>query len=124
MCFCETWLTPSEPSPIVQNNQVAIRCDRPFGDNKGGVMISIPDGMQPINTRRYAPNGIEAVSTILLLANNTPTQIAPLYTYRYVHEHAYSLYLHNTTYKLCRLNTVHITRDSATQITSIQHIID
>ena len=70
MCFCETWLTPSEPSPIVQNNQVAIRCDRPFDDNKGGVMISIPDGMQPINTRRYASNGIEAVSTILLYSTD------------------------------------------------------
>ena len=45
ICFCETWLTPSDPSPILQNGQIAIRCDRASGDNKGGVMISVPDDM-------------------------------------------------------------------------------
>ncbi len=78
VCFCETWLTPSQPSPVVQDNQIAIRCDRASGDNKGGVMISIPECMQPSSTQRYASNGIEAVSTTLL-ANNTPIQIALLY---------------------------------------------
>ena len=43
--FCETCLTPSQPSPIVQNGQIAIRCDRMSGDNKGGVMISVPEEM-------------------------------------------------------------------------------
>ena len=70
LCFCETWLTPSQPSPVVQDDQIVIRCDRASGDNKGGVMISIPEHMQPTNTHRYASNGIEAVSTTLL-ANNT-----------------------------------------------------
>ena len=78
LCFCETWLTPSEPSPIVQDNQIAIRCDRASGDNKGGVMISIPEDMQPTHTRRYASNGIEAVSTTLL-PDNTQIQVALLY---------------------------------------------
>ena len=27
MWFCETWLTPSWPSPVLQNHQIAIRCD-------------------------------------------------------------------------------------------------
>ena len=36
LCFCETWLIP-QPSPVVQSNQIAIRCDRASGDNKGGV---------------------------------------------------------------------------------------
>ena len=79
LCFCETWLTPSQPSPIVQDNQIAIRCDRASGDNKGGVMISVPEHMQPTHTRRYASNGIEAISTTLLLANNIQIQIALLY---------------------------------------------
>ena len=35
--------------------------------------------MQPTHTRRYASNGIEAVSTTLLLADNTQIQIALLY---------------------------------------------
>ena len=50
LCFCETWLTSHQPSPIVQNNQIAIRCDRASGDNKGGVMISVPQYIQPTNT--------------------------------------------------------------------------
>ena len=79
LCLCETWLTPSEPSPVVQDNQIAIRCDRASGDNKGGVMISVPEDMQPTHTHRYASNGIEAVSTTLLLLNNMPIQIALLY---------------------------------------------
>ena len=79
LCFCETWLTPPQPSPIVQSNQIAIRCDRASGDNKGGVMISVPQGIQATNTHRYASNGIEALSTTLLLANNTQIQIALLY---------------------------------------------
>ena len=82
LCLCETWLTPSadsQPAPVVQSNQIAIRCDRASGDNKGGVMISIPEHMQPTNTHRYSSNGIEAVSTTLLLANNTPIHIGLLY---------------------------------------------
>ena len=54
LCFCETWLTASQPSPAVQDNQIAIRCDRASGDNKGGVMISVPQDMQPSCTRRFA----------------------------------------------------------------------
>ena len=54
ICFCETWLTPSDPSPILQNGQIAIRCDRASVENKGGVMISVPDGMQPTSMCRYA----------------------------------------------------------------------
>ena len=79
LCFCETWLTPSQPSPVVQSNHIAIRCDRASGDNKGGVMISILEDLQPTHTHTYASNGIEALSTTLLLANNTQIQIALLY---------------------------------------------
>ena len=78
-CFCETWLTQSDPSPVLQDHQIAIRCDRASGDNKGGVMISIPEHMQPTSTHRYASNGIEAVSTILLLPDTTQIHVALLY---------------------------------------------
>ena len=63
----------------MQNNQVAVRCDRASGDNKGGVM-SVPQCMQQTDTHRYASNGIEAISIrlLLLLANNRPIQIALL----------------------------------------------
>ena len=42
-------------------------------------MISVPEDMQPTHKRRYASNGIEAVSTTLLLADNTQIQIELLY---------------------------------------------
>ena len=48
LCFCETWLTPPEPSPVVHDNHTNIRCDRASGDNKGGVMISISDNSQAV----------------------------------------------------------------------------
>ena len=60
MYFCETWLTPSEPSSVLQNSQITIRCDRPSGDNKGGVMIGVPGSMQPTSTSRYASSGIDS----------------------------------------------------------------
>lgn len=34
-CFCETWLTQ-----LQTDNQIALRCDRASGVNKGGIMIS------------------------------------------------------------------------------------
>ena len=64
--------------PYSANNQITIRCDRASGDNKGGVMISLPQYIQPTNTYRYPSNGIEALSTILL-TNNTQIQITLLY---------------------------------------------
>ena len=39
-CFCETWLNPSQPSPVLQHDQTDIRCDRVTCENKGGVMCS------------------------------------------------------------------------------------
>ena len=79
LCFCETWLTPSQQTPIVQNNQVAMRCDRASGDNKGGTMISVPQYMQPCHSQRFASNGIEVVVTILSLSNAKSLQLALLY---------------------------------------------
>ena len=58
LCFCETWLTASQPSPVIQ---IAIRCNRTSGDNKGGVTICVPQDMQPSQTCTIAFNGIEAV---------------------------------------------------------------
>ena len=79
LCFCETWLTPSQQTPVVQNNQVAMRCDRASGDNKGGTMISVPQYMQPCHTQRFASNGIEVIITTLSLPNAKSLQIALLY---------------------------------------------
>ena len=50
------------------DNQIAIRCDRASGDNKGG-LVFLKIMMQPSHAQchRFASIGIEAVSTILLL---------------------------------------------------------
>ena len=41
ICFCETWLLPSEASPCIKQDHVILRCDRAtHGVRGGGVMIS------------------------------------------------------------------------------------
>ena len=64
-CFCETWLNASQPSPVLLDDQVDIRCDRITRENKGGVMICVPSQMKPSNMQRFAANGIEAISATL-----------------------------------------------------------
>ena len=44
-CFYETWLNKSQVSPLVQHEQITIRCDRLTCENKGGVMICVPSSM-------------------------------------------------------------------------------
>ena len=47
LCFCETWLNASQPSPVLLDDQIDIRCDRDTCDNKGGVLICVPRQMNP-----------------------------------------------------------------------------
>lgn len=68
LCFCETWLNELLPSPVVQDNQIALRCDRASGV-KGGIMISVTQDMQPSSTHTITSNDIEAFISILLLPN-------------------------------------------------------
>ena len=79
LCFCETWFTLTQRSPLVLENQIDIRCDRATGDNKGGVMICCPQTMEPSRTHGAAYYGIEAVSTILLLPNSSRLHLVLLY---------------------------------------------
>ena len=78
-CFCETWLNASQVSPLVEPDQIAIRCDRMTCENRGGVMICVPSQMQPYNIQRFAANGIECVSTTLVLPNESCMQVAVIY---------------------------------------------
>ena len=78
-CFCETWLHASQLSPIVQDDQIDIRCDRMTCDSKGGVMICVPRQMKPSNTQRFVSNGIESVCTTLALPNGSCMQVALVY---------------------------------------------
>ena len=79
LCFCETWLNASQPSPVLLDDQIDIRCDRLTCDNKGGVLICVPRQMNPSNEHRFATNGIEAVSATLQVPNGDSMQIAAVY---------------------------------------------
>ena len=63
MCFCETWLSPSQPSPCIREGHVVLRCDRVCDNHKGGVLISVPSIMQPSHTSTFTSHGIEGLST-------------------------------------------------------------
>ena len=39
-CYCETWLNASQPSPVLLDDQIDIRCDRITCENKGRVLIA------------------------------------------------------------------------------------
>jgi hypothetical protein len=79
LCFCETWLNASQPSPVLLDNQIDIRCDRVTCENKGGVLLCVPSQMNPSNVQRFATNGIEAVSATIQLPNADSIQIAVVY---------------------------------------------
>ena len=67
LCFCETWLNASQPTPVLLDDQVDIRCDRMTNENRGGVLICVPSHMSPTNVHRFATTGIEAVSATIQL---------------------------------------------------------
>ena len=81
LCFTETWLTPQVSSPVILGNHQVIRSDRTSGDNKGGVLISIPANMQASNETEFSPSGvlIEALSTTLLLPNGCSIRLTVVY---------------------------------------------
>ena len=79
LCFCETWLAPSQPSPSVQDNHVVLRCDRAMNDTKGGTMISVPQNMQPNHTYTFASSGVEVLATTVLLPNASHLQVVLIY---------------------------------------------
>ena len=62
LCFCETWLSPVQSSPVIKADHVTLRCDRQ-NDHKGGAMLSLPSNIQPCRTATFASNGIESVVT-------------------------------------------------------------
>ena len=79
LCFCETWLNASQPSPALLDDQIDIRCDRVTCEKKGGVLLSVPSQMNPSNVQRFATSAIEAVSATIQLPNIGTMQIAVVY---------------------------------------------
>ena len=60
LCFCETWLSASQPSPVIFDDQIHVRCDKITCENKGGVMICVPSQVHPSNIHRFASNAVSA----------------------------------------------------------------
>ena len=79
LCFCETWLNPSQPTPALLDDQIDIRCDRVTCENKGGILICVPTQLNPTNVHRFATSGIEAISVTVKLPNGENLQIALVY---------------------------------------------
>ena len=79
LCFCETWLNPSQPSPVLLDNQIDIRCDRVTCENKGGVLMYISSLLNPSNVQRFVGNGIKTVSATIQFPNAGKMQIGIVY---------------------------------------------
>ena len=79
LCFCETWLSPSQPSPVLHDNHVVFRSDRVSNDNKGGVMISVHENMRPSMIYKFTSNGIEGIVVNVLLPDASQLQIVLIY---------------------------------------------
>ena len=79
LCFCETWLSPSQTSPHLRDDHIVLRCDRSSNNNKGGVMISAPKDMKPSQIDYICDFGVELIITRLLLPNQHYLQIILLY---------------------------------------------
>ena len=79
LCYTETWLSPSQPSPCIREGHVVLRCDRVSGNSKGGVLMSVPSSMQPSHNSTFTSHGVEGLTTRLLLPNMEYIQIALLY---------------------------------------------
>ena len=78
LCFCETWLSPSQPLPHITDDHVVLRCGRVSGNSKGGVLMSVPSTMQPSHISTFTSHGIEGLTTRLCI-HNIDIQIALLY---------------------------------------------
>ena len=78
LCFCETWLSPAQPSPVINTDHVVLRCDRMIGNHKGGTMISVPNSMQPDKTVTFVSSGIEIIVTVLHISGKR-LQVAVVY---------------------------------------------
>ena len=79
LCFCETWLVPTQELPLIREGHTVLRCDRTVENNHGGVLLSLPQHMSHRNVIRINLNGIEVLVTTLLLSDSYNLQLVLLY---------------------------------------------
>ena len=73
--FCETWLSPAQPSPVVKTDHMTLRCDRVHNDHKGGSMLVV---LKPSRIATFVSNGIESLVTTVQIQEQQ-MQIAVIY---------------------------------------------
>ena len=60
-------------------NHNILRCDRESDNHKGGIAISVPQGMKPSNVTKLAFHSIEILTSRLMLPNASIIQLALVY---------------------------------------------
>ena len=105
LCFCESWLNPSQPSPALLDNQTDIRCDRLTCDNKGGVLMCVPSQMKPCNVQRFATTDIEAFSVTLQFPTAHSMQVALVYRSPSVPQTTFTTVLTTLLSRVCMCHT-------------------
>ena len=78
MCFCETWLTPTQESPQLRGH-IVLRCDRTIENNHGGILMSVPQYMNPRNVFKFNRPGIEILLATLSFSDKCTMQMVLLY---------------------------------------------
>ena len=78
LCFCETWLSPAQPPPVIKADHVILRCDRAQNEHKGGSMIVVPNRMKPLRTVTFVSSGIKSIVTTVQI-HEQQLQVAVVY---------------------------------------------
>lgn len=78
LCFCETWLSPAQSSPMIYTGHKVLRCDRQMNNHMGGTMISIPHSIENTQEVTFFSYDIECIVTVLSI-NAKRFQVAVIY---------------------------------------------
>ena len=80
-CFTETWLQSGIASPLIHTNHQCLRLDSVSGDRKGGVLISLPENIEVLNSYACDVDGvaIEMLCALLQLPNGQAIHLTLVY---------------------------------------------
>ena len=68
VCFSETWLSQQHPTvEFFKWGYTVFHCERNGENTKGGVLMSIPTGMLPVQIHSFSNGRLEAVTAVITL---------------------------------------------------------
>ena len=105
LCFCETWLSSTQPLPVIKAGHIVLRCDKT--NHSGGAMMSVPCTMQPSDPVLFALDGIQCLLTKLHL-NGKTLQLALIYRSPSIPVKVFLSFITNLLQYLTQLNTATI----------------